>query len=118
MIPRPSTDHDPRPAPPRLYRAIQTIEAPLTNLVGLSCRQFARLTVTRLDRPLTVTEALRHRLHGSLCGICSRFASQFALLNDLTQEIEAETAPAEAETTTIARITTAVRARVNEKPSP
>ena len=118
MSTQPASDQDPRPAPPRLYRAIQTIEAPLTNLVGLSCREFARLTVTRLDRPLTTTEALRHRLHGSLCGICSRFASQFALLNDLTHEIETETASTEAETAAITRIATTVRTRINENPGP
>ncbi len=118
MIPGPSSDQDPRPAPPRLYRAIQTIEAPLANLVGLSCRQFARLTVTRLDRPLTTTEALRHRLHGSLCGICRRFSAQFALLNDLTREIETETTPAaeaETETAAITRIAAAVRARIDKE---
>lgn len=109
----PPPSGNPRPAPPRTYRVIQTVEAPLTNLVGLSCREFARLTVTRLDRPLTASEALRHRFHGSLCGICARFAAQFTALADLTREIEAETsAPAAGaeDEAAIARIAAAVRA--------
>lgn len=113
----PEGERDPRPAPPRAYRVIQSLEAPLTDLMGLSCREFARLTVTRFDRPLTASEALRHRFHGALCGICARFATQFSLLNDLTREIESEDtaaapAPSDDDTAAAARIAAAVRAEV------
>lgn len=111
----PPPEGDPRPAPPRTYRAIQTLEAPLMDLMGMSCRQFARLTVTRLDRPLTATEALRHRLHGAMCGICGKFAAQFAALHDLADEIEAETTPAAAtDPAAISRIAAAVRAAAKD----
>ena len=110
---------DPRPAPPRRYRQVQKFEAPIAGLVGLSCREFARLTVTRMDRPLTTVESLRHRLHGSICGICSRFAAQFSALNELTRDIESEkteaAAPLEAsESEAAARVAAAVRAAINK----
>jgi hypothetical protein len=113
----PEGDRDPRPAPPRAYRVIQSLEAPLSDLMGLSCREFARLTVTRLDRPLTASEALRHRFHGTLCGICARFATQFSFLNDLTREIETEDnapPPPPSDRAAAARIAAAVRAEIKK----
>ena len=113
---------DPRPAPPRGYRRAQRIEAPITNLVGLSCREFARLAVTRLDRPLTTSESIRHRMHGAVCGLCARFAAQFSALNELTRELEAEAPatahPAEtAKDEAAARIAAAVRAAIDRSAS-
>ena len=109
--PSPENERDPRPAPPRAYRLAQRVEAPIADLVGLSCREFARLAVTRLDRPLTATESLRHRLHGAMCGICARFAAQFSLLNDLTRELEAESSSSPAaDPAAVSRIAAAVRA--------
>lgn len=106
---------DPRPAPPRRYRAIQRVEGPLAHLVGLSCRDFARLTVARLDRPLSVQENLRLRLHGAMCGLCTRFAAQFSVLGELIQEIETEPSPDSApspDQALIERIQSSVRSSV------
>lgn len=109
---------DPRPAPRRSYRIAQRIEAPLANLVGLTCREFARLAVTRLDRPLTRGETLRHWMHGSMCGLCSRFEAQFALLHDLTREIETEPAPDNSsDSAALTRIAAAVRAATRDPSS-
>lgn len=111
---------DPRPAPPRRYRAIQRVEGPVLNALGLSCREFARLTVTRMDRPLTANEALRLRLHGAMCGLCTRFAAQFSAIDQLVDEIETETPatgklPPEDEMTAIERIKATVRSTI-ERP--
>lgn len=84
---------DSRPPPPARYRRMMVIEAPLTRLVGLSCRDFARLEVARRDRPLTRPEAFRHRLHGAMCGLCARFAAQFNVIEEITREVET-TSPA------------------------
>lgn len=115
--PAPSPAGDPRPAPPRSYRVVQRIEAPLANLVGLSCREFARLTVTQMDRPLTSSERIRHRLHARMCRLCARFAGQFSALEGLTKELEAERTadrgPA-SDPEAIARITAAVRASLTK----
>ena len=109
---------DPRPPPPRAYRLAQRVEAPLASLVGLSCREFARLAVARLDRELTPGEALRHRLHGAMCGLCARFAAQFSLINELSREIETETTPdAAADPAALARIAAAVRAAADKDAS-
>ena len=108
-----SPEGDPRPPPPRRYRTMQRVEGPVLNLVGLSCREFARLTVARIDRPLTATERLRLGVHGAVCGICARFASQFALLHELAREAEAGSGspeiPPETEAA-VERINSAVRA--------
>ena len=106
------SEGDPRPPPPRRYRAMQRVEGPVLNLVGLSCREFARLAVARLDRPLTTAERLRLGVHGTVCGVCKRFAAQFALLDELAREAEA--LPASPETppearAAVARINAAVR---------
>ena len=113
MNPPSPPEGDPRPAPPRRYRALQRVEGPVLNLVGLSCREFARLAVARLDRPLTGSERLRLGLHGAVCGVCTRFAAQFALLDELARE--AELPPADPETVpddeaAVGRIQAAVRA--------
>ncbi len=108
----PPDEGDSRPPPPPRYRAMQRVEGPVLNLVGLSCREFARLAVARLDRPLTVAERLRLGMHGAVCGVCARFASQFALLHELAREVE--TSPAGPKTSpdaeaAVARINSAVR---------
>ncbi len=105
---------DPRPAPPRRYRCVAILEAPLLRLAGLTCRDFARLKADSLDRPLRFSERARLGLHGGLCSLCRRFAEQFALIQSLSRELEPETPPA-TEVDLVdpgARIAATVRARV------
>jgi hypothetical protein len=94
---------------------MQVVEAPLAGLAGMSCRDFARLTVARLDRPLRADEKIRHRLHGALCGLCGKFAAQFAALNDLTDSIEAEARPPSTDEAAVHRVAAAVRASVQRQ---
>ena len=101
-----------RPPPPAIYRAIQVVEAPIANLAGMSCRDFARLTVTRMDRPLTSTETLRHRFHGAMCGLCGKFAAQFESLSELTRTLETDIPPPSPDEAAAARIAAAVRGKV------
>jgi hypothetical protein len=112
-------DHsDPRPPPRLSYRVLTRAEGPLLNLVGMTCRDFASLTVTRMDRPLTTRETIRLRFHGIACSICRRFAAQFETLNELLRETAAEPPPEELapppEDDAPARIAAAVRAAAKE----
>lgn len=77
---------DPRPPAPRLYRTLSRLESPFTRLAGLTCRDFARLTAARCDRPLTAGETIRLRMHGLACRLCRGFSGQFQLINDLVHE--------------------------------
>ena len=110
----PDADVDPRPRPPRRYRALMRVEAPLAGLVGMSCRDFARLTVAALDRPLRPGERARRRLHGVMCTVCRGFASQLETLNQLLRETAEEPPPSALappdDTTTRTRIAARVRA--------
>jgi hypothetical protein len=108
---------DPRPPPPRRYRVIQRVEGPVLHALGMSCREFARLTVARIDRTLTTGESLRHRFHGAMCGVCTRFSAQFSALGELTREIESETAPASEnppDHAAITRVNASVRAALDD----
>lgn len=108
---------DPRPPPPRRYRVIQRVEGPVLNALGLSCREFARLTVARIDRPLTTSESLRHRFHGAMCSVCTRFSAQFSALGELTREIESDPAPASnhpPDHAAIERVNASVRAALDD----
>lgn len=78
----------------------------------MTCRDFARLTVTRMDRPLTHGEQFRLRFHGTLCRLCRDFAGQFEIINDLVREAATETTD-ETDSAALDRI----RARVAEQVS-
>ncbi len=118
-------DHDasdPRPPPSRRYRVLMCVEAPLAGLVGMSCRDFARLTVAAQDRPLRSGERLRRRLHGVMCTVCRGFAAQFDTLNELLRETSAEPPPAAVvppgDSDAQARIAARVRAALNAPETP
>lgn len=108
---------DPRPAPPRRYRTLARLENPLTSIAGMTCRDFARLTVTRMDRPLTNGERLRLRFHGVLCRLCRDFAGQFEVINDLVREAASE-AGDETDSAALARIRAHVAERVSRPGEP
>ncbi|MGC0150956.1 zf-HC2 domain-containing protein [Chromobacterium vaccinii] len=46
----------------------------------LSCRAASRLISAGMDRPLTVAEHLKLRMHLLLCGNCRQFSRQLDLL--------------------------------------
>lgn len=48
----------------------------------LSCREAARLVSQAQDRPLTIAERVKLRLHLFVCSACSRFARQIEFLRD------------------------------------
>lgn len=108
---------DPRPAPPRRYRTLARLENPLTSIAGMTCRDFARLTVTRMDRPLSGGEQLRLRFHGVLCRLCRDFAGQFEIINDLVREAAAETKD-ETDSAALSRIRARVAERVSSPEKP
>lgn len=68
--------------------------------MGMSCRHFAKLSAERLDRPLTTSEALRHRFHSLMCHVCRPLPKQFENLRLLTRccgQHTTEESPATAE---------------------
>lgn len=48
--------------------------------IGMSCAHVSRLVSDATDRPLTMGERLKVRMHTAMCRYCSRFAEQLALL--------------------------------------
>ena len=106
---------DPRPPPPSRYRVITVLEAPLVNLMGISCRDFARLQADALDRQLGLPERLRLKLHSRLCSLCRQFASQFNLINELTRDLEAESPPPATPDAEMKRRVERIQASVRER---
>lgn len=45
-----------------------------------TCSEVHRLVSERMDRPLSLAERARVRVHLLMCGACSRFSGQMALL--------------------------------------
>lgn len=75
----------PVPPPPLLYRLMQALMSPVMQMAGLSCRQFAELAATRLDRPLGRWESLRFHFHRAMCDLCRRLPAQLENLRALTR---------------------------------
>lgn len=55
----------------------------------LTCREAQVLLSARLDRPLRPAEALRLRLHLTVCDWCARIARHFAFLSQAVRRIGA-----------------------------
>lgn len=49
-------------------------------MIRISCRKASRLISDSLDRPLTLPERLRLRLHLGICSRCRRFDRQLTML--------------------------------------
>ena len=58
--------------------------------LGLSCRSYAVLASRRRDRPLTLGERIRFRMHGLICGLCRRLPRQLQAMRDLVECSDAE----------------------------
>ena len=52
-----------------------------------TCREVHELVSQSLDRPLSVTERLRMRVHLMICEACSRFDGQMLLLRQAMQRL-------------------------------
>lgn len=112
------------PPPPRSYRLMQAMAAPMMKRLGLSCREFAKLASLRMDRPLTISETVRFRFHAMMCGVCRRLPSQFEAMRSVLHRCqthgasgdvpgEAEEAPATI--TDDVRLDPAARKRILER---
>ncbi len=72
--------------PPPWYRLMHAAMGPVLNRLGLSCRHFAFLCSAKRDRPLSVGERFRLRLHGFLCGLCRPLPARLDELGHLARE--------------------------------
>ena len=73
------------PKPPRSYRLMQGLMGPILRVLGMSCRDIAELSAARLDRELTLREAVRLRMHTMMCALCRPLPRQFASLRELVR---------------------------------
>ncbi|MBK7901463.1 MAG: zf-HC2 domain-containing protein [Azonexus sp.] len=48
----------------------------------LSCKEATRLASQGMERPLTLAESIRLRMHQIICGGCRRAEKQFQFLRD------------------------------------
>ena len=52
-----------------------------------TCREAHQLVSEGMDRPLTVTERVRLRLHLVVCDACTRFDAQMLMLREAMQRL-------------------------------
>jgi hypothetical protein len=69
---------------------MQAVMCPILKALGLCCRSAFNLCSEQMDRELTKSEALRLRVHLSMCGLCSRLPAQFRGLRSLIQACECD----------------------------
>jgi len=78
------------PPPPITYRMMQAVMCPILKVLGLCCRSAFNLCSEQMDRELSKREALRLRVHLSMCGLCSRLPAQFRGMRALIQACECD----------------------------
>ena len=52
----------------------------------LNCRAASRLISAGLDRPLSMGELLKLKMHLALCGNCRQFSQQLGMLRDAARQ--------------------------------
>ena len=52
----------------------------------LNCRAASRLISAGLDRPLSMGELLKLKMHLMLCGNCRQFSQQLGMLHDAARQ--------------------------------
>ncbi|MBX9299051.1 zf-HC2 domain-containing protein [Chromobacterium piscinae] len=52
----------------------------------LNCRAASRLISAGLDRPLSMGELLKLKMHLMLCGNCRQFSQQLGMLRDAARQ--------------------------------
>jgi predicted anti-sigma-YlaC factor YlaD len=57
----------------------------------LTCKQASQLISQSLDRPLTLTDRLRLRLHLVICDACMHFKQQMAVLQTVLRRLREQT---------------------------
>lgn len=76
----------------------------------LTCRQASQLVSESLDRPLTLSERLRVRLHLFVCTACERFVRQLKLLSNAWRSARGGESPAP-----VAKLDDSARDRIRER---
>lgn len=104
--------------PPRSYRASHKVLGKPMHGLGLSCRHFAELVVESLDRELTRREAMRYRIHASLCAICRGFRDQMQALRVLVRHAVPEQAVPPLDPDFLASTRAKLEAAAAESPDP
>jgi hypothetical protein len=72
------------PLPKSYYRAHRVL-GPGMHKLHLSCSHFADLSLQSMDRPLTLVEKIRYRIHFILCSVCRNFEKQMRSLSALVR---------------------------------
>ena len=103
-----SCDHSSSPKPPLSYRIAHFLMGPFMKMAGLSCRHFAELCSSEMDRPLTRGERFRYRFHAMMCRLCRPLPLQFARLGEAVSCCQMPVPPAREEVT----LDPAVRERI------
>lgn len=81
------------PPPPESYcRSHKLLGSGLYRL-HLSCSHFADLSLQSMDRPLSLAEKFRHRLHFIICSVCRKFEKQMHSLTALVRASFADQEP-------------------------
>ena len=83
------------------YRIVEALISPMFKTLGLCCRSAFQLCTEQMDRELTKSEALRLKIHLTMCGLCSQLPAQFHGLRLLVQACEHDHSPDEASSETM-----------------
>lgn len=83
----------PLPPPPRSYCRSHKLLGSGMHKLQISCSHFSDLTLQSMDRPLTLGEKLRFRLHFTICSVCRKFQKQMRSLTALVKGSFAEQEP-------------------------
>ena len=58
---------------------------PILKLFGITCESAFELSAAQLDRKLSMSEAMRLRVHLLMCGLCRGIPSQFRRMQELVR---------------------------------
>jgi hypothetical protein len=64
---------------------MHAVMGPLPRALGMSCRDITTLSAVKLDRKLTLGEAVKLRMHTLMCAVCRPLPRQFANLRELVR---------------------------------
>lgn len=64
---------------------MHAVMGPIPRALGMSCRDITTLSAVKLDRKLTLGEAVKLRMHTLMCAVCRPLPRQFANLRELVR---------------------------------